>query len=275
MKPIDRELLEKLRPFERRAMWVAFIKAIATSGLVIALAVEIGAAAGTRDGLALRASIGLALAWSIAYAFRKRPTGMDLARRIDARARLNDLVVTAIEVEGAGLPSAVRRAGLTALSRVAPALVYPIELPRRWRHGLTAAALVQVIVLPFALRLPAPRAPQPGATALVIPSGATGPARAQNQARQDLATPASLTPASAGAPNTLPAGLSLREAPAGAETELAAGTARVRSGSASDSARLAADSAALDIASGRVPIARRAIVEKYFASMQTRGKKRP
>lgn len=266
--PIDPALRSVLRPFERRALLVSFVKAISIASLVVALTAEIGALFDVRNALALILLIAIATAAGAVYAVVGRPSPLMLARRIDAGAHLNDLVVTAIGCDGDGMPAAVRRACLAALAAESPKRVMPFEAPPHWRRWIAAAGAVQLIAVPMLFRAPAARATAPGLSALAMPAASTSAGANGKNGSQDAKSnpPAPGTPANATV-NPTPA-----VAPAGSARGSDAVTANARDagGNGSDARlRLAIANADADIAAGRVPLARRAIVQRYFAAIQS------
>jgi len=193
-----------------------------------------------------------------------------MARWVDERARLNELLVTAVGCSGSGMPAIVRTAAVGALGRESPSRVYPFEAPRHWRRWLLVATAVQAIAVVMVLRPPVSRAAQPNVTTLTLPSaGSSSP-----QTKQDHSTPrAADAPATDAAPPlaTSPAA----QAPLAEAAAPRANDARNPAGSAAvgvDRVRLAAANAGADIAAGRVPLARRALVQRYFAAIQLQRK---
>ncbi len=266
----DSNLPAALEPFARRAVFVAVVRSAMLTMPVAAVIVQILWLAGFRQALAIAAVIASGLVVSVIWAVRQRPAPADVARRVDDRARLQDLVITAAQSSGGSaspLVQLVRDDAVAALKRQSPRAMYPIELPRRWRHGAALLVVAQVALLALIWQPPAERAPQSSATALVLPSGnAASSAKEQQQdsrAPQQAENAAASTAATPVAATARPAASAIHES-AEAAGSGAAGLERA------DRLRLAAASAESDLAAGRVPAARRAIVERYFAALQSR-----
>lgn len=271
---VDPLLQRAFRPFERRAMLVAFVKAMSIGLVASASVAEIALAFGVRNATASVALVVMAIVFGVIHAVAARPAPLALARRIDARARLNDLIVTAIDCGGDGLPAIVRRESLAALERESPAHAYPFEPPRHWRRFVVAAAAVQVVALAMLFRAPAGRAPEPGLGALVLPASSSTSASAGRDQQHPAQRPAAEQTASDTAPRAIvPASATTTRAGARAGADDSDAGARGASAASGDRLRLAAANAEAAIAAGRVPLARRAIVERYFAAIQSQGKR--
>jgi hypothetical protein len=270
MMAADPALATAFRPFERRAMLVEFARALTVSLLLVALAAEVAIAFGARSVLIAPALAVAAVLLSGSYAIRRRPTTLALARRVDERARLNDLLVTAVDCAGDGMPALVRTSAIAALGRESAPRAFPFEWPLHWRRWLIVAALVQVIVLPTVFRDPASRAAQSGLSALALPAGSAEPQKMPGESAKPGADTTQAQPSPAVAPSsaaaTSRAALPTSTNP-GAPDAIAAGAS-----GAGDRLRLAAASADAEIAAGRVPLARRALVRRYFAAMQPQRK---
>lgn len=264
----DQALTAALRPFERRAVFVAFVEAMIASALVLVLTAEAGFVFGWRSRGAFFVVVAIAIALSVVYAYTRRPAVLALARRIDARGRMKDLIVTAVTCDGDGLASLVRRSAIAELARFPRASAYPIEAPRHWRRGLLAAAVAQFAILPFAFRPPVERAAAQNLTALTLPpaAGAAAPGAPAKSADPARTSSAPATPQAPTASKQLPG--AAETLPVGA----AAGSGDSGAGNAADRVRLAAMNAKADIAAGRVPLARRAIVTRYFAAIDNQRK---
>jgi hypothetical protein len=261
--PLDPALAGALRPFARRAVFVAFVENVAAAAIASALALEIAMLLGVRSLLLTAVIIALSAAGSAAFAVRQRPAALALARRIDARARLNDLIITSVSCAGDGWPALVRRAGIRALQGESPRLLFPLEAPRRWRRWLGAVAAAQLIAVPLAFRAPASRASATSVPSLALPA-ANGPAAAA-AAPQDHKS----QPAAAEAPraeSALPSGSV--DAARQAREVSQNGVAKSAPADSGSRLKIASTNAEAEIAAGRVPLARRAIVEKYFAAIQ-------
>lgn len=268
---IDAALRAALRPFERRALTVAFVTALSVSLLVVALISELGWLVGVRNGLALVALIAVAVVGSGIFAVSRRPAPLTLARVIDERAHLSDLVVSAIGCEGDGMAAAVRRSAIAALRQEPAAAAFPHGMPRHWRRWVLAAAVVQVAAVPLAVRAPATRAPQPDLSSLTLPTanGQANSTAKTGQPETPASSPTPLTSNGPSAPGSIepPRATSL----SGKLTQTNDGVSI--NGNAIDRLRLAAANAGVEMAAGRVPLARRAIVERYFAAIQTERKR--
>lgn len=264
--PVDSRLADALRPFGRRAALVAFVRAWLASVIAASLVAEIAFLLGFRSGLGLVVLAGATVLAGVVIAARQRPTPLALARRIDTRARLNDLVVTAIGCETEGMPAVVRRAGIDALARETPRAIFPFEPPAHWRRWLAAAAATQMIAIPLAVRAPAARPAQNDLTSLALPAAAspTAPARNENP------NPPSQAPANAASPQMTQSTTGAAGARIDPSSAPRPGAADARASGAGndDRLRIAARNAYADITAGRVPLAKRDIVEKYFAAIQ-------
>ena len=269
---IDAGVRAALRPFERRAVLVAFIRAFATTLVATAIVTDIAFLAGMRTAAVLVLFVAVGLIGSLIYAVHHRPTLLVLARRIDARANLNELLVSAIECQGDGMPSLVRSASVAALQRVPVANAFPFEPPRHWRRWLIGAVVIQVIALPLLFRAPAPRAQAPTLSSLSLPSISPAANAATPRDLRNPTTPQSSAPQPAAGPSPRVSTDATRTEASPTTDVLSSGAAGTAGGS-DDRLRLAAAGADDDIAAGRVPIARRAIVERYFAAIQTLRKR--
>jgi hypothetical protein len=267
---VDPELHTAFRRFERRAILVAFARAFSIGLLVSVLAAEVAGVAHVPAATAAAAAVALAAIASAAYAWITRPDMLALARRIDERARLNDLVVTAIGGRGDGMHAIVRRAGIAALAKAPAARIHPFELPHHWRRWLIAAGVAQAVALPLAFRAPAIRA-QTGPASLTLPSSSdsanTGRNREPQRPRPESSAP-DVSQAEAGSKSSDQA---VRRPAEGTDRPVSAGSASTSADG--DRLRLAATDANAQIASGRVPLSRRAIVERYFATIQSQRKR--
>ena len=260
-----------LQPFARRARVVAFLKYAMVAVPIAVIAGESLWLAGIRRPLALAALIVAAVTVSAVAALRHQRPLIAVARRVDARAHLQDLVVSAAGSRGDGLASLVRRDAIAALKQQSPRAVYPVELPARWRQLAAAALVIEAVMLAMVWQAPAERAAAPSLTSLVLPSSpntSTASARPSPERTSDGARSApESTPLSNGA-TVAPSGR--RGIPVIVDPPGAAPSAAVTS--AGDRLRLATLNAETDLSAGRVPVARRAIVERYFAALQSQRK---
>lgn len=262
-----------LQPFQRRA-----VVARCSGGAVIALLMaiifaELGGVWHVGGPLVWASLALVALAASVANALIRRPNRLDLARRVDTRAHLNDLVVSALSCEGDGMASLVRSRALVALQNVAQRDVYPLERPRHWRSWLFGAVAAQAVVLGFAWQAPAARTRVTSVTARTsggvgsteTPAPEQGPDATTQTPSLPVNTPA--TPASAVQP-PMTNGIASRADAAKTRAGAAAANAEGR-------ARLAIARAGEELRAGRVPMARRAIVERYFAALSSQRSAQP
>jgi len=266
---VDPELRRAFRRFELRAMAVALVRALTIGLLISFLFAEAAAGFGFSSVIAGASLAAAATVLSFIYAWATRPATLTLARTIDARANLSDLLVSAIDGPATGMRAVIRRSGLSALDNASPARVYPFTLPPHWRRWLIAAGVVQLAALPLAFQSPATRVPQTQLTALALPSaaGSNSNSTASPAAPGEKASaPAETTPSAA----LKSAGTSPRGVPTGEDHPGNGAPSPVRADG--DRLRLSAANAAAEIASGRVPLARRGIVEKYFANIQSHRK---
>jgi len=267
---IDADVAAALQPFARRGRVVAFLKYAMLAAPMAIIGAQILWLAGIRRLLLLAFFIALWLGISVVIAFRQRRSMLDVARHVDARARLQDLVVSAVGSRDDGLASLVRRDAIAALKPQSPAAIYPVELPAHWRQFAAAALVVEAVMLAIVWQAPAERAATSSLTALVLPSTSNGsaapspplPDRTPDAAR--AATESTPSPSGATATPQGGPGVPAIEDPASAAASAAA--------AANERLRLAAASAETDLSAGRVPAARRAIVERYFAALQSQRK---
>ena len=273
---IDPAVRAALRRFERRAVVVSFTTSVSIALIAVTLMAEIVWLSGAWNTIAMLALAVIAVAASAIYALAGRPSPAILARQIDARAGLNDLVVTSLQCGGDGMPALVRRAGLASLARESPSRAYPFRAPRQWRWWLLAATAVQLVAVPMLLRAPAERTAAPGLSALSLPpaSGAAG-ANAASGRETAAANPTTL----GGTPNTTTrtaAEAKLTGTPLASDALNTAARDAAAAGVSGndDRLKLAAANADAEIAAGRVPLARRAMVQRYFAALQSQ-KRRP
>ena len=260
-----------LQPFARRARVVAFLKYAMVAVPIAVIAGESLWLAGIRRPLALAALIVAAVTVSAVAALRHQRPLIAVARRVDARAHLQDLVVSAIGSRGNGLASLVRRDAIAALKQHSPRAVYPVELPARWRQFAAAALVIEAVMLAKVWQAPAGRAAAPSLTSLVLPSSPNTSAASPRPSPERTSDGARSAPESTPLSNAATAAPSGRRGvPAIADPPGTAPSAAVTS--AGERLRLATLDAEIDLSAGRVPVARRAIVERYFAALQSQRK---
>jgi hypothetical protein len=270
----DPALRAALRRFERRAIVVSFVKTVSIAMLAVGLAAEVAALSGERRVWAVTALIAVALAGSAVYAVVRRPSLLALARRVDANGRLNDLIVTAIDRDGGDMAAMVRRAAIAALAEESPRRAIPFEASRRWRLWIAAAGVVQLAAVPMLFRAPAERAAASGLSALTMPAASGGPGVSGKSDRSNGASNPPTADASTGAVAKAPAEAAQAGAPVGSDglTATARDDAAVGAPGNDDQLRLAIANADADMAAGHVPLARRALVQRYFAAIQSQRK---
>jgi hypothetical protein len=288
-----------LGAYQRRAALVAGVRAgivvISAALLIAELAALRPDLMGAQRPIILTAVLAIGLSAAVAYARAHRPTPTDAARRIDRTAHLQDLVVTAVEREGAPDPmsAAVARAADAALRALPPARVYPIEPPSRWRRWAVVVAAAQVVAIILAWRAPDARPMPTSSTTLSLPAGASGPGAANTAAASPAAgsgaAPTAATPrpdasgaavdAGSGVAGTRPTGgaaagadASSTDSPVGALSPLTPGARADATPDARNRYRQSADVASDVTAHRRVPAARRGVVQRYFTAIRIRGR---
>ncbi|TAK15263.1 MAG: hypothetical protein EPO35_07940 [Acidobacteria bacterium] len=264
----ERQIEAALRPFERRAGLVAFVRTLAPGLITAAVATEALWLLEIRSPLALIAPAAIALAISAGTALSRKPARLAIARRIDTRANLRDLVVSAVSCDGDGMAALVRDTAISELGRLSPRDTHPFELPRHWRKWIGAAVAAQLVVMPMIWQAPASRTPESGLSSLTLPPGPGTAADAERQntppSNSAAADPVSSTAAIAATARPITATAAPGEIGSDPSSAVAAG--------GNDRLRLAATAADADLAAGRVPLARRGIVQRYFAALQTQRK---
>jgi hypothetical protein len=262
----DASMIQSLAPFSRRARRVILAQAAATTLIAAAIGAELGWAAGTAV-VGVAATAGLIAATLSGYImWRRRITVADLARRIDRLMRLNDLIVSAVDCSAA-VPTAAGRAVVlraqSALAQISAGSVLPYQGPLGGRPLIVGALLFQAIVGVAMWQAPKTRPIRAGLAALNIP--ASGGVRSAPVATPPSAMPAqapsATTPAQPTAP-TLAAGKAGLMPTAGASGEPGAalsGAVRLTAGRETSAAV-------------RVPLARRTLVERYFAMLPSSRK---
>ncbi len=265
---VDARLVAALAPFSARARRVTFGRSATVSIVTAALVAQLAWLAGVRSPWIFALLFAAALIASAFDSMRRPASLFETARRIDRLARLDDLVVSAVGCRGDGMPAVVRRGAIDALQRLRPAALYPFEAPRSWRRLALAVAIVQVISLVVVWRAPAERAQPSGLSSLALPAGG-GPASARGADQPPTKSASAAAPEvprpTAGAP---PASVVATSGQLGAASAAAAD----HPGS-NNRLTLAAQNADDEIRAGRVPIARRALVQRYFAAIQNQGKR--
>lgn len=265
----DDRMRSLLRPFERRAVILVFLKSMIATMVVAAAVGATAWFAGEREPAVAAGLFAAALLISAIFAGTRRPTTLSVARRIDHRANLQDLIVTAVNLDGSGMASIVRANALASLAGVRPREIYPVEAPAKWALWLAGAAAVPLVVVALSAPGPAEREQSSGTPPLALPAGGAASSGAQNTQPSAQSPP----PAAAGAD---PVRDSSAPASAGAAGKLipagGRGVDAQPSAAGDNRLRLAATNAEADIAAGRVPVARRAIVARYFAALQLERK---
>jgi hypothetical protein len=262
-----------LRPFITRALVARGVRALVVGFVFAVLAGEAALVARFFPAMIFFSSLAVATVSAVIYAVRKRPAPVSVARRIDERARLDDLIVTAVGCgdEDGGTAPVICRSALDVLRHVEPRKIYPIEAPRHWRRGIAAIALVQAVLLAFAWRMPSARPQQSGLTSMTLPAGSAGP---QSQSGQNPPPPrASATPAPSTSDSRTGV-IAANSSPAQAQPD---GSVKGDSASSNEpgTLRLASANGAVTDVPGRVPLAMRGVVARYFKSIQSRGKRHP
>lgn len=243
--------------YQRRAIAVSAVRASVVAIGVTLLAAEL--APFSLVGLA----VGLIIA--VAYARRGMPTPLDAARRIDRVARLQDLIVTAVQLEGRDddMSAAIARAAAAALRAVPAARVYPLEPPHQWRRWAVLAVGVQVLAIALTWRAPDARPMSTGSAALSIP-GAGGDGTTPTAPQKNAIAAATAAPTASQIAEAASAPLGVGDSPTGAAT----GHETSDSG---NRYRQAAARAGDALAGRRVPAALRGVVERYFTAIRPQG----
>jgi len=267
--PADVRLAAALRPFTRRALIVVFLREALLAFAAAAVAAEFAWVWSIRD---LRLWTALAAAAMLFVAVRvrlNRPSDLTIARHIDRRAHLHDLVVTSLSCEGDGMGAAVRARAMASLQRIRPKDVYPFDGPASWRRWLVGFVAAQAVVLPFAWQAPRIRARAESTSQVTGAAGADSGADSRNNPSASFgrglapATPAGVSSAAASPQVT---------GPVRAADEPVTGSAAA-SGPATNALGRAMNRAAEDVALGRVPLSRRALVQRYFAELSRQSAK--
>jgi hypothetical protein len=265
----DSSFRDELRRFERRALAARLFQALTISVLLGGLAAEAAWAASLSAGYAFSGVFSAFALLAAAHAFRRRPIAIDVARHIDRCGRLQDLIVSALACDRRDdeVAAIVRAAGAAALRQQSSSRMYPLEAPTHWRRWATAALAAQVVMVPFAWRPPARRLETPALTSLSLPANTSAsPSQRGGPATPPTGGPQVPKPSVAPAPAESASARSadIRSASSSAPSAITTSDIATRG---SDRVRIAARAAADDAAAGRVPIARRSIVERYFTSL--------
>lgn len=273
----DSGVAAALQPFARRAMGVTFAKHLMLTLPIALIVFQVGQAVwltGITGPAAITALVTTAIMISGVVAARQRPALIDVARRVDNRARLQDLIVSAIDSTGSigatdarveGLTALVRRDAIAALTRHAPRDVYPVVLPTRWRQLAAVVLVVETAALAIVWQAPARRAAESPLSSLVLPSGDSGAPSSLPQRNPAAARP---TPESSGSSSAAAATAPVRSGTPGVANPAGSAPSAV-STSSNERIRLATANAAADVTAGRVPAGRRALVERYFGRLQS------
>ena len=293
-------IASSLASFRQRAMLVAGVRATLVAVVITALAAELVGLrpdlVGTRGLLSVIIVTVVAIlgtATAIVYAWRHRPSALDAARRIDRVARLQDVVVTALERESQTdeMSAAVCRSAAIALARVAPSRVYLLEAPRRWREWAALAVAVQIVAIALVWRAPEARPMAAAGSALSMPGGPGAPGAEQAPAPRPqglaasavgeagtAAQPIATSQTAGSRPDTsatdapTDAAMSGAGAATGQSLRPATGDGSGETATGSNRYRQAAGRAGDAIAQGRVPAALRGVVERYFSAIRLQGK---
>lgn len=266
--PTDARLIRALQPFGRRSGVVEFWKHSMPALAVAVITLQILWIAGIRNPFVAVALLAAAVGISAVAALRRKPALIDVARRVDQRAGLQDLVVSAVDSRGDGLAALVRDEAVNALARQNPRDLYPLELPAAWRRIAVAALAAETVLVALAWQAPAERASNPSLASMVLPASSAAASKTAQPTPQNRTDARPVEPSSSSSPavSATPGNRTMSAIDPGGTRDSAAisgGTDRIR---------LAAANAENDIAAGRVPAARRAIVERYFAALQAQRK---
>ncbi len=292
-------IAQTLDAYRRRAALIAALRAALVATGAALLAAELTMLRPDLIGVDARVVaiviLVAGLAASVLYARAETPSRRDAARDIDRAAHLQDLTITAVERADHrdDMSAAIARAATTALQNIRAARVYPVEPPRHWRRWSVLVIAVQVAAIVLTWRAPAARPTSATGAALTMPgsgagAGPAGTAGADTAASRPSSTsqpdPAAGPVASVSAPSGAkpdatgaPTASAARDA-AGAGVEpsraptSAFGAADRETADARNRYRQAAARAGDVIAQGRVPAARRGVVERYFTAIRPQGK---
>lgn len=267
--PADPRLALAFQPFVRRAALVEFWKYAAT-GLIVALVIGQSCwLAGVRSPFVPIALAAGALTIGAVAALRRRPALIGVARRVDERANLQDLIVSALDAGGDGLAVLVRNDAVTALARQDPRKIYSLELPAGWRRIAVAALVAETALLGFAWQAPRERASNSSLASLVLPN--SGGASASQAAHPNPSKPDESRPTSDVTPQPSSAA-SMKTGGGVPAVERGETNGAAAAPAGADRIGLARTDAESDITAGRVPAAKRAMVERYFAALQAQRK---
>lgn len=268
-RPID----DALRPFAARAVRVSLLRSAIVGLTAIVVTVEVAWIVGGNARAMLTAGVIAAIAALAAGTFianATRPSARDVARHLDRRGRFQNLIVTAVDCAGEGMPALVRAAATASLQSLRPADAYPYEPPRRWRSWLVAVVAVQVVVLAIAWRAPGARVPTTSMSSLTLPASSSASASTAAPARPDAAPLAGATPAAVAetSPDERAHARATTDQPrVSATDEAGTATERTTDRGDNDRVRLAAAHAESDLMAGRIPASKRTLVQRYFAAI--------
>ena len=289
-----RPMTAALAVFQRRAMLAAVVRVLLVVLLLTALMAEAAAIRSDLfDQYVIRAIAALTIAGIVGsgiVALRRRPRLIDVARRLDRVARLQDLMVTAVGCERGTdqMSLAIVGAARVAVARIAPAEAYPLGVPRQWRRWAMLAAAAQVAAIGIAWRAPAARLMPASLSSLAMPA-AGGDERTASP--QTASTPGADAPATPGLSATAseravasPLPDAGRDASASAAPRDAATTGSGLAPAAPPTSAPGASGTATANSDnrysqppprtggvtphGRVPAALRRVVERYFAAIR-------
>ena len=188
MQP-DTRVQTLLHRFQRRAITAQWIADQLPSFVVVVVLMEVLSIAHVAASLAGPLVAGsLLISWL--HAYMTRPDLRTVARRIDARARTHELIVTALDCASDGMGGLVRDQAGAALARIDARDVFPVTPHRAWRQWLAGLVLAQLATLTFMWQAPAART---FVTKGASPIGASAPSDAAPTNRTSTAPPS--TPA--------------------------------------------------------------------------------
>jgi hypothetical protein len=141
--------LAALRARARRALAIRYCSLVAAPALLAgqALSFAIGANA-TQTLTIIAVTLVGALAGSVLAAVHRTPTLAVTAGVVDRTQRLESRATTALQFAGHNdvVSLLVLRDATARLAACQPALVFPVELPRRWPWMLAGAAVISVLL---------------------------------------------------------------------------------------------------------------------------------
>jgi hypothetical protein len=141
--------LAALRARARRALAIRYCSVVAAPALIAGQALSFATGAnGTQTLTIIIVTLVGALAGSVLAAVQRTPTLADTAALIDRTQRLESRAATGLQFADQNdvVSLLVLRDATARLAACDPALVFPVELPRRWPWMLASAAVISVLL---------------------------------------------------------------------------------------------------------------------------------